>query len=1137
MLEGRLRVMVSVEGKEAISLIDTGAACTLIKESFWLTLCKDKRRVPLLKPVKEQLVTLTGEKLPVKGRTIIKLFDEVMEVIVTDKIKHDLLLGNDTLTVLNALIDCGNRVVTLKGNQYRCTVPDEMDLELGHTEICKWVEAFPDVFQENIGCTDGVHVYIDTGDHSPIRQRAYRIPLTRRQVVEEEVNKMLEKGVIRPSQSPWASPVTLVPKKDGSIRFCIDYRQLNAITRKDSYPLPRTQDIFDNLAGAAWFTSLDLKSGYWQIPVAECDIPKTAFITHNGLYEWVRMPFGLANAPSVFQREMQRVLGNALGKHAMVYIDDIVVFSKTEAEHEEHVRDILNRLQGAGLVVKREKCHFKQRQLPLLGYIVSGEGIAADPEKTRAISELKPPTNVAELRRFLGVTNYYRQLIEQYADIAAPLQYLIRKGVPWIWTDQCQTAFADLKLALVSSDVMAHPVIGDPYLLYTDASDKAIGAILVQKDSNGIERPIQYVSRALKGSELKWSTIEKEAYAIVNALKTLRPYLYGAEFVILTDHKPLKALFLGEVKNTKVQRWASLIAEYGAPIQHRAGKNNVRADMLSRIVPIEQEGTWCEMGASMLAHSKQQEVGDLDTVNWIDAEANPAEEVPWRWDGLDKMEVREKQQEMAQWELVEDDGSYFHRHDGLLWYTGELPDQLPYPRLVLPSEYRRAITEKAHAEVGHQGQTKTLQRLRESYYWPKQRETVRSVIYHCPMCRMNEPRTTRPEPVGMPTATYPGEIVGMDLVGPLAKSVEGNMYLLTLMDHATGWAEAYPISNRTGEAVVQKLCRDYIPRHGVPTIMIHDNGTEFTNSTVQDYLCKLGVEVRRTTPYHPQTNGKLERWHRSLKDILRKLVNNNISAWEEHLGSALLAYRQSVSETTGYSPFYLLYGRRARYPTNRAPEATTVLGQRLERMGDALHEACINTQKSKERYIKDAIKHANAVPIKVGDRVLPRAYERAPFDSKWDTPKEITRIRGNVVWCKSITGVGKTKVYNRDKLQLVSSEGDWISVKPRVTRYYRTRPQQLTTKSVPPQTDTQTKQDQVTPLPASVVATPNITSPPAPMPALASWTVPSTVDTEESMDIDISPNSESQGLRRSHRSRPWAVDYAPYKRRYTPYRK
>ena len=396
---------------------------------------------------------------------------------------------------------------------------------------------------------------------------------------------------------------------------------------------------------------------------------------------------------------------------------------------------------------------------------------------------------------------------------------------------------------------------------------------------------------------------------------------------------------------------------------------------------------------------------------------------------------------------------------------------------------------------------------------------------------MNEPRTTRPEPVGMPTATYPGEIVGMDLVGPLAKSVEGNMYLLTLMDHATGWAEAYPISNRTGEAVVQKLCRDYIPRHGVPTIMIHDNGTEFTNSTVQDYLCKLGVEVRRTTPYHPQTNGKLERWHRSLKDILRKLVNNNISAWEEHLGSALLAYRQSVSETTGYSPFYLLYGRRARYPTNRAPEATTVLGQWLERMGDALHEACINTQKSKERYIKDATKHANAVPIKVGDRVLPRAYERAPFDSKWDTPKEITRIRGNVVWCKSITGVGKTKVYNRDKLQLVLSEGDWISVKPRVTRYYRTRPQQLITKSVPPQTDTQTKQDQVTPLPASVVATPNITSPPAQMPALASWTVPSTVDTEESIDIDISPNSESQGLRRSHRSRPWVVDYAPYMER------
>ncbi len=1039
-LDGRLRVIVSADNKDATALIDTGAACSLVSHRFYLELCAGRRSAPYIKPERKTLVTLTGEPVAIVGRTRLNIMGHKLEFVVCKSLRHDILLGTDSLSALGAVIDCAEMEVRFDGREIPCQHSQAKDIELAGVEVDQWVTQFPSVMSDSIGCTKGVQIHIDTGNNPPIRKRAYRLPLTRRKIVEEEIDSMLKKGVIRPSESPWASPVTLVPKKDGSIRFCIDYRALNAITVKDSHPLPHIQDVFDSLAGAGWFTTLDLRSGYWQVGVAEEDICKTAFITHNGLFEWVRMPFGLCNAPAVFQREMQRVLGDALGRHAMVYIDDIVIFSKTEEEHEGHVHDIMGRLRAAGLVLKQSKCRFRERILPLLGYMISGEGIAADPEKTRVIHDLIPPKNVPELRRFLGMAGYYRQLIQGYANITTPLTHLTKRAVPWVWTVDCQTAFNELKEALVSSTVMAHPQVDKPYMLYTDASDRAVGAILVQEDEQGLERPIQYISRALKGAELRWSTIEKEAFSIVNALTKLRPYLYGAEFTIYTDHRPLKALFLGEVKNTKVQRWASLIAEYNAPIKYWPGKNNVRADMLSRINAATQMREQIEVGACFLACLEHEE-SETDTVDWIDAEANPADSVPWRWDELERDKVAEGQKDMRQWEWADNKNSGYHRRNGLLWYTKDIEGQSGYPRLVLPPRFRNKIMSKAHKEVGHQGYHKTLNRVRDIYWWPKQRPAVRDMLHKCAICRMNEPQTTKPQPVGMPTATYPGEMIGMDLVGPLSRSDKGNTYIFTLIDHATGWAEAYPIPQRTGEEIVGKLVSDYIPRHGVPAVIVHDRGTEFMNNTVREYLEALKVDVRCTTPYHPQTNGKLERWHRTLKSILRKLVNNNISAWEEQLGPALMAYRQSVSETTGYSPFYLLYGRRAKYPANRAPEGVSVLGKRLEEMTDALHLASVNTQRSKERFMRTAGKIANAVALRVGDRVLPTAHERAPFDSKWDMPREVIRIRGNVVWCRPIGGTGGLKVYNRGKLQLVSMDTEWNPIAPRITRYHRTRPQ------------------------------------------------------------------------------------------------
>ena len=1008
---------------ELNALVDSGAARSLMVKSFWLRLCRHGGHNSLMLPVGEPLVSLTGQRIKTVGRTLVNIVGVLVPMFIVDNLDFDAIIGDDALRIGKGCIDYVGQRIRFGGQWYTMAHPSGPAPPPAIATIADmWAREFPRVIGEHaplLGHAIGVQMTIDIQGRPPVRQRPYRLPLMKRRIVEEEVNSMLKSGVIRPSVSPWAAPVRLAAKKDGTVRFCIDYRRLNSMTRRDAHPLPQIQDIFDMLGGATRFSAVDMRSAYHQIEVAPEDIPKTAFCTHQGLYEYTRMPFGLTNAPAVLQRAMQSVLGDALGKYAMVYLDDVVIFSRHEEEHEHHVRDVLARFDDAGLVVKPSKCHFNKTEIPLLGYLVSGEGIRADPDKVSAIEQLHPPQDVKELRRFLGMTGYYRQLIPGYAEKAASLHPLTGKRTPWIWGEAQQESFNALRDALVSSEVMAHPHVGGPYKLYTDACDYAVGAILVQNDEHGVERPIHYVSKTLHGSERRWSTIEKEAFAVIHALKKLRPYLCGAEFVILTDHKPLKSLFLGEVRNTKIQRWAALIAEYGAPIEYRKGAHNIRADMLSRI-------------------KEPARISVLDTADWVACEQDPRDSVIWEQDGLMKEEVRGAQQKMPQWHEADVDSSEFERHEGLLWST-RTTESAPYPKLVLPAAWRAQVVNRAHREVGHQGVHKTLHRLRECYYWPKQREDVWQVLRGCPTCRVNAAGTERPRPTGMPTAQFPGQIVGIDMVGPMACSLENNRYLVTAIDHATGWAEAYPVPTKSAESVLKCFQRDYVPRHGVPAVVVHDNGREFDNKDVREWLTGMGTEIRKTTPYHPQTNGRVERFHRSLKDMLRKLVNNDSARWEAELGPALLAHRQSVSETTGFTPYFLTHGRHARYPLlskqgdNDTSEAR---GQYMETVAEALHQAAIRTQQSKQSYMERAGRRANAPQLEIGDYVVPRAHERAPLDSRWDAPREVTRLRGAVVWCRPKNG-GPVKSYNRGHLRRVERDLPWDVVRPRVNRASR----------------------------------------------------------------------------------------------------
>ncbi|GJT55617.1 putative reverse transcriptase domain-containing protein [Tanacetum coccineum] len=411
----------------------------------------------------------------------------------------------------------------------------------------------------------------------PISKALYRMAPVELKELKEQLQEMLENGFIRPSVSPWGAPVLFVKKKDGSMRLCIDYRELNRITIRNRYPLPRIDDLFDQLQGAKYFSKIDLRSGYHQLRVREQDISKTAFRTRYGHYEFLVMPFGLTNAPAVFMDLMNRIFHEYLDKFVIVFIDDILVYSKSEEEHERHLRIVLEILRQKKLYAKFSKCEFWLQQVAFLGHIVSADGIIMDPSKVEAITKWPRPTTVTEVRSFLGLAGYYRRFVEGFSRLALPLTQLMRKGEKFVWTDERQESFEELKRRLVSAPILTLPSGSGGFQIYSDASKKGLGCVLMQHG-----KVIAYASRQLKPYEVNYPTHDLELAAVVFALKIWRHYMYGEACDIFTDHKSLKYIFTQRELNMRQRRWLELLKDYDTNIQYHPGKANVVADALSR---------------------------------------------------------------------------------------------------------------------------------------------------------------------------------------------------------------------------------------------------------------------------------------------------------------------------------------------------------------------------------------------------------------------------------------------------------------------------------------------------------------------------------------------------------------------------
>jgi hypothetical protein len=774
------------------------------------------------------------------------------------------------------------------------------------TQIKKVLLDYRDRFLNKIQSTDIIQTNIQhriniAPNSRHVQSQPYVLGPAERKIESDQVDDMLRAGVIEPSSSPWSSPVVLVRKKDGSIRFCIDYRRLNKVTVRDMYPLPRLDHTLDSLAGMVWFSTMDCVSGYWQILMHPDDVEKTAFATHRGLFQFKVMPFGLVNAPMTFQRAMDVILSGLKYELCLVYLDDIIVFSRTWEEHLTNLRTVLDRIKSAGIYLKPAKCQFARRSITFLGHIVSADGVSMTTEKVKAVADFPAPKKQEDIRTFLGMVNFYRPFIRNIAALQQPLTALLKDSVAWVWGPEQQASFDAIKLALTSEPILGLPDYSKPFILATDASGTGIGAVLSQVNDSGSERVISYFSKPLKPAEKNYSITELEALAMVKAIEHFRPYLYGRKFTVITDHQALVYLHTNRQPTGRLARWQAALMDYDYDVVFRAGSKHGHADALSRF-PV---ATISSDLVSPWPWTRDQVIDAQDqdpSINFIKDFV--------MYDTFPKEHLQRFQVLMYKKEWLVEDGVLYRLVDNPITAS-------TIRQLVVPAPLRKLVLEHSHNSLlgGHYGFSKMFYRIRNDFYWPGMAKDVRDYVRTCVSCNSRKmPLEKQIGDLQPLQSTEPFDIIGIDLIGPLKTTKEGYKYILVIQDLFSKWVEAFPIRSKTAEEVADVLLREVVCRFGAPRQILSDNGKEFLNELLTAVCKVIGSVKIFTAPYRPQTDGQVERFNKTLATTISHFTNEQMNNWNQFIPFACFAYRITRQSSTHTSPFEILFGRIARSP-------------------------------------------------------------------------------------------------------------------------------------------------------------------------------------------------------------------------------
>ena len=983
-------------------MVDTGAQLSLLsrEEAERLGVEWDK------KGARKDMVGAGGETIDIVGKAKVGIMykEGVVkeEVLIAHPLRHQLILGlpwirrhaptfdwNDlTLTFSSGEVwktkDSDARMQTLRTAKNRSSEEEEMDGEwmvvavmeskddrsvqekqeppfLTPESIQPILKEYADVFEPLSGIPpeDRIQHGIDLVPGArPVMKRPYRLSEAQLKEVEKQVEFALAEGWVRPSFSPWGTAIFVVAKKNGEWRMCVDYRDLNALTEHDAYPLPRIDDILHKVAKARFFSTLDLQSGYHQIQIRPKDQPKTAFRLSQPVkgichYEWCVMPFGLKNAPPTFQRYMSLILKDC-AEFCDVYMDDIIIYSQTLEEHQVHVREVMQTLRDARLKVKLPKCSFGQETVEFLGHVLNQGKIWMRPEKQKAIQEWKEPLKTAkEVRQFLGLASYYRDYVPGFASLAAPLIALTRKRAAILWTWEVQQAFHLLKDALNKN---IGRVCWDGRLktrVTTDASGIGLGAVLEQLHGE-VWETVAVWSRVLNTCQRNYSILDKEWLAILEAVtRVWKHWLVGHQFEIHTDHAPLVQILTKKVEDLTPRqlRWLERLEPFSFTISFIRGNENKVADALSRAVPVPETNV-IEINAP-----EGFTIGKEEVLKAVEKD-----------DFYRQIMLEDSTQQ--QLGLEERNGVLFTKEGQLC---------VPRDRVM---RFKLILEFHDHPFSGHWSTEKTLQLLQRHYFWPSMRADVEEVVETCEACQRTQHQKKKDQaPVRFIEAQYPWEVVTVDFVSGFAPTVRKHTAICVICDRFTRMMHAEPCKDHaTAKETAKIMIRRLFAVHGCPRVLISDRGTQFDSELWMHFWNMLGTRVHLATTHHPQTNGLTERMNRTLIALIRKVTQQKPKEWDDQLPLLEFAYNQTPNATTGIAPFEAQQGYLPAVPTSLMAAAFLPKGgsqgtrQFLEEIRKT-YQRIHKTMKEVERKSQEATKiqedaKRRAMEFFVGDKVL-----------------------------------------------------------------------------------------------------------------------------------------------------------------------